>query len=467
MRMDRKDLIEVLIKPLLVIFLILLAFGTSELLQNNMDEPSSPSKPIQTSEVQTSTPSYIQRIIIAPDSASEAIKDTADFVCSEENDVYVIQNAIDSLPSEGGEIFLLRGIYNFKGDIILRQDISLRGEEEKSTILNFITNNGILSGNNGSNIQMVDFTVTGKGRIIITDSDVLLKHITVYDVDNSFIACFVINADNEVIERVVFDHCNAVDCDRWGFLNSGNNEQSIIKNCQWIACQAINCGRYGQYTNGWDVGFDITENIDVENLIYQDCIAKGCWESGFHAETLPDIRNVTLINCFSENNAQKEKTGSGKCIFGAGFIIVENMKLESCISKDNLNGFLCTEGGSQVINCSDYISDVGFRIFNISNSLTITSCTVRNSPHPVLIWTKQMNNVVIDNINIISDKRPKPISGILIDPLVRNAQEITIRNSIIQGYTIGINNQAKLGLVKVENVTVVDADNDFVNCYVQ
>ena len=161
-----------------------------------------------------------------------------------------------------------------------------------------------------SGVQYVtvgDFKLLGTGAVFIKNA----KHITAeriyaYDISNVQWGAFQVRADSYVTEDIKLIDCTADYIARHGFVNDGTNG-GLIKDMQFIRCKALSCGLHNRITAEWGTwvtGFDITETVDIENVLLDSCVADNNWESGFHIEYFPKKTNVTFINCLSTNNGR-------------------------------------------------------------------------------------------------------------------------------------------------------------------
>lgn len=412
-------------------------------------------------------------VIVSSKTSVGEMPSPPDFVCDGQDDQEEIVAAFRALPAEGGTVVLMDGTFYCTDSFDPGNNSTLMGMGPEETVLNFLSP-GSVRMNSGKNIQLSNFGVTGEGSVYISTSDVRVEDVVVSKVDSSYIAAFMIYAANEVVENVSLVHCRAVDVDRWGFVHSGEGKPNHVRNCTYTNCQAINCGRYDQYygvnhqySEAWDVGFDIAESLQsAENITYIGCHAEGCWESGFHAESDVHLSNIRIINCTSVDNAQKQKIGEEEVDFGAGFLVNEGMYLENCTSENNAVGFHCSEADdSYLVDCRDIGSQRGFLILTIGEKgLHLRSCETEDTVEPVYVWTGPTLNITLDDMTIHS-RTPRPAAGITVNSLARNPDGILVRDSMISGYQSGIVNLAeKRGLVRVENVSVTGAEKNFINC---
>lgn len=415
-------------------------------------------------------------IVVAASDSSDEWKKKAAYLCDGIDDQNEILAAFNKLPYNGGTVILSDGTFKISDAIVVPQgNTCLQGQGEDITILDFVTSTSLSM--KYTNMVFKDFQVTGQGRIMITNDHNKLYNIKAYRLDNMYMAAYMIYAYNKYIDDVQLYNCKAVDCNRWGFVHSGEGaaNQFGVKNIIYENCQAVNCGKYDQYygqkkqhTKAWDVGFDIMEMPGgvAENVTYINCLAEGCWETGFYVEAKTTFcRNVRFLNCISRNNGQdKQRKKQGGAEFGAGWIVATGMHLENCISENNINGYHCSDRGGILEDCKDIGSSTGFLILLVSTSITLNNCQVNESPRPVYIWTGNTYNVVINNMKITSASQ-RNNTAITIENLARNPADIMIKNSYITGYDIGIDNRAYTkGLVKVNNVEVVNAKNEYVHC---
>ncbi|MDD4254302.1 MAG: hypothetical protein PHP59_02890 [Methanofollis sp.] len=414
-------------------------------------------------------------VVVASQTSVDEIPYSPDFVCDGQDDQKEIRAAFRAIPSQGGTVVLTDGTFYCTDSIDIPTNSTLVGRGPDMTVLNYLSA-GSVRMNSGKDIRLSNVGITGKGSVYISTSDVDVEDVEVFHVDNSYIAAFMIYAANEVIKNVNFVNCRAVDVDRWGFVHSGEGKPNIVRDCTYTNCQAINCGRYDQYygvdhqyAEAWDVGFDIAESLQsADNISYVGCHAEGCWESGFHAEDAVRLTNIRLINCTSTDNAQKQKIGREEVDFGAGFLVNEGMYLENCTSENNAVGFHCSRAeDSYLFNCRDIGSEKGFLMLTIGEKgLHLRSCATEGTGEPVYVWTGPTLNITLEDM-MIRSKTPCPTAGITVNALVRDPDRILVRDSVISGYHSGIVNRAEnRGRVRVENVSVIRSEKNFINCNV-
>ncbi len=316
-----------------------------------------------------------------------------------------------------------------------------------------------------STVTLEDFSVSGKdcianpwcGVITVRASHAVLRDITA-TADDSIQAVFFVVSEvdsgyHHQITDIEFFRCRAIDPGTYGFLLSAS-EYLTIKDVVFTECEAINCGRYSRF-NPWVTGFDFAERNNLENAEVIRCRAEGNWESGFHFEALPTKTSVRLVDCVSKDNAQKERTGAARIVFGAGYLVNGDMRLLNCTSENNDVGFYCTGGGFEIVNCTERASRTRYVLscLNDSRGAHLTSSSATGELHPIVFGKGDMVGVTLGRLAISSENLSGETAGITVARDVWNAPEILIQDSHIQGYRYGIINTAA-GAVRVKNVEV-------------
>ncbi len=431
-------------------------------------------------------------ILIAAYNSDEKFQRQADFFCDGDNDQVEIQRALNSAPV-GETIVLSSGTFFINSAITIPKGKNLvfKGAGEDSTILNFTpglapTTRFTIWGD----AILEDYQITGSGWHQILGSNVIVRRVKAYNIDDSAgsgFAAFNIYLDGAgygtlLIENITFDRCKAIDIGRTGFLNLGYPSKEgaypTLRNVTYTNCQAINCGRYVR-GDDFAVGFNIAEqSLIVENITYTNCLAEGNWQDGWHCEFSPSYRDVRLINCTSSNNAQKGWENMDKTDYGAGYFASGDIYFENCISEHNRYGwYLRTAddgfGALHLQNCSDVGSQYGLYIRNVfgRQGLQVNSCTLTdeqtdskgNGGIPIY-FTGIQNNVSLSGLEIVWTKGgQKSGAAILIDHAVVNPEGILIKNSMISDYSIGIDNEGGDQKINLENVTIINANLNLVN----
>jgi hypothetical protein len=321
---------------------------------------------------------------------NSSLHEVAVLTCDGTDDQKEIVQAL-SLAGKHGTVVLSSGVFNCTNcNIVLHDGRILSGQGDTKTVLHLDTNSRVYMG---SDSVISDFRIIGEGYVIIAGSNNVLNNIIAYDLDNSHYASFLIYPCNQLIENVQFNNCKAVDCDRWGFVTDGEGDVQKVKNIRYINCQAINCGRYNHTKEGWDVGFSPTENVDGEDILIENCVASGCWQSGFHFEVFCNKTNVTLRNCHAEDNGYAYREGFEDEHYVAGYYLTGGITCDNCTSVNNIYGYrvyLGEENRSAILNrCSDKSSIYGILVESSRSdkegSLDLDSCTIDNSSIPLSI----------------------------------------------------------------------------------
>ncbi|WP_241648078.1 right-handed parallel beta-helix repeat-containing protein [Methanoculleus taiwanensis] len=339
-------------------------------------------------------------LIVAAYDAGEASKAQADYTCDGVNDHVEIQAALKAVPA-GGTVLLTEGTFNCAGNLQPGAYTTLKGSGDGVTVLKFPGVGGPRV--RSSYVTFADFTILGTADLLVAQSHARVHNVTM-TVDNSRIGAFYVWASNKVVEDVEFVNCKAIDCGRYGFINSGEGSPKLVKNVRFINCEAINCGRDSYVNTGpWVTGFDIVEKNDIDGAWIVGCYAEGNQESGFHLEGFSylSIKNVNFKDCVSVNNAAK---GKDACMFGAGFTTPKGCSLENCYSYNNKHGFLVS-GGSiskcydiSMKNCRDDASWYGF-MFRHGYDSSITDCISNDAERQGIVLSKAWD-LTVDNFTM-------------------------------------------------------------------
>lgn len=422
-------------------------------------------------------------IIVAASDSSEEARQSAMYVTTGSGDHRIIQAALNAVPSSGGEVLLMEGTYICEGLIIPKESTVLRGEGETKTHIQFVQNDGhLLVINEGVTLQ--DFSISGENYAYPFMGVVTIRvgHTTVRNVtgtaDSSIEGVFYVHGGSKPgykknIEDIEFMNCKVYDAGTTGFVLTATAPYLDIINTRFIDCVAINCGRESRF-NPWVTGFLFAENNNLIDFVAINCTAEGSWESGFHVENpkyfygqfLPAIKqNVTYINCVSRNNDQKGKLTDEPTIFGAGFMVSDDMHLINCTSENNRYGFLTYGGGFHIENSSDTDSWMGIAMpmpVDPAGS-RITGASLTNQVYPIHFPRGEPRNVVIDGVDIHAGATARNTPGITFTKNVLSPSAVLIKNSRIDGYRFGVHNANPESLVQVKDVSVYRAMTDFVN----
>ncbi len=264
------------------------------------------------------------------------------------------------------------------------------------------------------------------------------------DVGISTVAVFCVQiANNTTVTNIIFEDCVVNNGGRHGFFinrNSGS-QNAELKDSMFINCRAIGCGQTEQNSN-WIVGFDISEGPDLENVKFINCIARECWESGFHTEDVGIMKEVCFIRCISESNGQKPTPD-----YGNGFLIHGNTYMRNCIARNNKRYGAAIHNGSDTVisEClfeGNIIKDILLQV-NATNSI-ITGNYAKS------ISSNRINTIIKNNqgykteSNVLSDafaidsigiKTIIIVHGLNIKPNVQDCYLTVIQNSAVDDWT--------------------------------
>jgi len=260
-----------------------------------------------------------------------------------------LQTAIDSLSTSGGVITLPSTTIVLAGTLYINHTgITINGRGNCTTF--DMTPGRIWIQAN--NITMRDFSVIGNcsasdanGLIHLERNDgenlqnFLFENIWAYGVTHSaegstynWEGLIVIEAYDNIVGNMVVRNCHIKDSDGAGFkVQSWVSHPGKIENVSYEDCSAINAGRYSwnHTQNVWTGGFIIEWNC--ENIMYRNCRAVRCWESGFHMEAI-DSDKIVYDGCISEDNGI-DKAGSST--YASGFLVSDNVTMMGCYANGN------------------------------------------------------------------------------------------------------------------------------------
>lgn len=249
--------------------------------------------------------------------------------------VHTGSDAIQWAVNNGNTVLVTAGTYQVSGSIYMRSGTTLMGEGSTKTTLNFARGGIFMDG--VSNTAVKGFHITGAGTcqswangVTVRNhlwEDIHLDHVT-RGVINNAIGTWV--QSNGVIDGLTFRKVFVDTPATWGFLINGNNFDGWVKNTLFDTCTAIRCGNSLGVTDpnnadAWIPGFDLAERCNIDGMRLVNCRADNNWESGFHLEIAPDVRNVVFENCTANNNGQKP--GS---LYGAGFFCGDQAGFNAC-----------------------------------------------------------------------------------------------------------------------------------------
>lgn len=249
--------------------------------------------------------------------------------------VHTGSTAIQWAVNNGNTVLVTAGTYQVSGNIYMRSGTTLMGEGSDKTTLNFARGAIIMDG--VSNTAVKGFHITGAGScqswatgVTVRNhlwEDIHLDHVT-RGIINNAIGTWV--EAGGVIDGLTYRNVFVDSPATWGFLINGNNFDGWVKNTLFEDCTAIRCGNSLGVTDpnsadAWIPGFDLAERCNIDGMRLVNCRADENWESGFHLEIAPEVRNVVFENCTANNNGQKPRA-----LYGAGFFVGDRAGFDEC-----------------------------------------------------------------------------------------------------------------------------------------
>jgi hypothetical protein len=348
--------------------------------------------------------------VAAPDSLSSS-KAAADYVCSGSNDRAQIASALAAVSaSGGGTVHLSEGTFRI-AYLNLPGNVALEGKGPSSTKVVFTA-----SGNmyvSSPNTDLAGFTITGPGVVWIVTSHVTVRDVTIRSNGLRWAAFSVEkNSASAQVGDIEFNNCQAIDCDTNGFCVSGGSTSYVITDLRFIDCRAVNCGRASPRYNPYVVGFDLAETVSVDGLLVDGCYAAGNWESGFHFEGRPTVRNGVFRDCLSENNGQCPTAQ-----WGAGYLVGEGTIVENCRSVNNQYGYY-VHGAALIRQSTDIGADTSFILGYRLSGAQLIDVGSKNAKVTALTAADNTNlvvrNLVVENcLGSTPVLAPRPVNSVI------------------------------------------------------
>ncbi len=242
-----------------------------------------------------------------------------------------IQWAVDN----GNTVLVTAGTYQVSGNIYMRSGTTLMGEGSDKTTLNFAR--GAIIMNAVSDTAVKGFHITGAASCQSWATGVTVRNHLWEDIHLDHVSRGIINnaigtwvEAGGVIDGLTYRNVFVDSPATWGFLINGNNFDGWVKNALFEDCTAIRCGNSLGVTDpnsadAWIPGFDLAERCNIDGMRLVNCRADENWESGFHLEIAPEVRNVVFENCTASNNGQKPRA-----LYGAGFFCGDKAGFDEC-----------------------------------------------------------------------------------------------------------------------------------------
>lgn len=421
----------------------------------------------------------------------------------------VIQHAIDDL-SGGGIIQLLSGTYTLNDQIDLDDNIWLRGAGIPATTIITNTKAGPpgteIRCDDKSYIRLSDFYVSGYWgidfRYTSDGGNLKFENIKVHTCSSNqgvYTSGFNFRADNCVIEKVTFRDCEAWECNHHGYVLWGTKRTLGLRNAIWDNCRAIRCGLNLGATN-YSTGWNISEDPDLENVLFLNCYASGNLESGFHNENDVKCTNVRYDHCIAEYNGNFKKAhpeiwDPADDTFQAGFAIAPNSFLHGCHAIGNSlhgirfisgmtisdcvidgkgitpSGLYVAGGHSHCIITNNIIRDLstgfGMRLYRQSSSIITNNQLINIGGIGIRNWDE--SSKIAYGFNVISNNYFKNVSD---RGIYSYSYSSSIKDNFFKDITddaIEIHSRGNRSLIMnniFENVSGELVDNNASNCII-
>lgn len=283
-------------------------------------------------------------LVIAASDSSAKSKAQADYVCDGTDDNVEIQAAIDALPTGGGTVLLLEGVFRVATDIAMRSNVTLEGTGFSTILmLNPNTNKNIITATDVSNFCIQSMLLDGNKDNNTDQNNILLQNgIHIEHCYRSVVSTLIIqNCEESGIHVMPVNGATGSELAYNTFLNivSHNNTKcgmyinSYAEYMQISNCVFANNGTYGVC------------NLSA-NLTFSSCIMCENAGSGVGIIVESKTTNNTFTGCQVNHN------------LGHGFRLhsVFGTQIENCkIIANRLHGILL-HGGSQHIVTGNVVS---------------------------------------------------------------------------------------------------------------
>jgi len=374
---------------------------------------------------------------VIADKATTKHYDNADFIVDEMNDFKeVLGKVIDYLPSEGGNIVLLDGVYNSDDylNINNKKNISIKGQGgstviKLSKVLTSTSNIGFIQFSAVEDCNLSDFvldftnssTYAYNGIDFVGANNSSIKNINILGADNKAINVF--SSKNFLIDNITID---GVLNDGYGIYLSGTLDNSKINNI------TINNAKIGIYDS------QDSNKININNIYIDSPSQNGIKTSGANGT---NYDNVSIINSTSYSIYTDSTT---KNIFYKSLYLKDGMADgvfcygDACKFNDLLvdncdgSGIWLTSSSSNVfINNATIGNNSSYGIRLEGNENSISNSYVYNNEDSNIRISGDKNTVKnsnLKNLNGLADYGIYVLSGstdnILINNDLRNSGNI-------------------------------------------
>ena len=301
-----------------------------------------------TLHAQASGGKKVARFVIGTSTAGWTENDV-DYLCDGISDHVEINQAIQNLPADGGEIIILSGIYNIGARInVNKNNVTIRGNGD-ATILkrmwNSSSNEGVITLNSVSNCKIENLKIEGNR--------------SVYTSSNNYGIYLSSSSNNTITGNTCNNNINGI------YLSYSNNNTITGNICNNNDIDGI----YLYYSNNNTItGNTCNNNSDGIYLYYSN--------------------NNTITNNTCNNNSDGIYLASSS----------ENTITGNTFSNNNFVGIDISSGSNNTItgnNCNNnYIAGIG--LFS-SNNNTVTGNTCNNNNGGGIELSSSSNNTITGN----------------------------------------------------------------------
>jgi len=373
--------------------------------------------------------------------------DVGDYVCDGTDDDVQIQEAIDSLGSSGGTVFIKKGVYNTAsnpGVKVRNKHITVTGEGKQLTILR---------GSAGHDL----FNVGSDSGDTTTNLFVTVKNLTLDVETNQGQAAFVSSGVSHVtLDNVEVRGSDNVFCVFFAGP-SGGTKAGVVDGTTTDKYNAIiNCDIYGNYGGdilSWSLQqYGIISNCRIDGRIAayygRDCVFSGNYLGTSSSNTnCPIWATAPFLNNSITGNTVTDFNGAGIRIAGgddASDLIYGNVIVGNSIDGKTTGGrgiqignysspphTGITKGntitGNAIMNCVYYGIDLGYSHYN-----TVSGNVCRDNNSDGIHLYESTNNII--NGNQCIDLRTTPGQNYGIR-LTHNSDDNYVDNNILTGNT--------------------------------
>lgn len=357
-----------------------------------------------------------------------------------------IQDAIDSLPSTGGVVYVKEGTYNVTSaiEIINKNNVSLFGAGS-ATVINFSNNSNILiNGSTGcyiKDLSLVSLDSGDSGVYIVSSNEITFRRLSISGFSNGVEFPYAGGgcSDCQITECIIF----ATSC---GIYHRYGDDTIITGNNINNASTGIYTGPQGYLVlitsnviNNVTIGVNSDQGCGIinSNQIYASSVgiqATSIWGiaayseiSNNNIEVDGDDYGIFLRNIYSIGVHNNIVNGNGWCYYfdsvkgssftgnlSSGGVPQFGMILENCVSCVCSGNVMGSEGDVAFeIENSAYIAitsndavfegfwNYGIRVLN-SNRCSITGNTSRGDFHDIYLDSGSSYNSVVSNIATVS-----------------------------------------------------------------